>query len=153
MSTNSLPSDSLIVGQFADSRPVVRRVRSRGVTLVEVLIVVAILSMIAGGVAIFAIPKFQQAQKDTAKTDARTLQQAVETWKLTHPSASSDCPKIEDLKSDRTLKADQNTNDPWGKPYRIVCANGDFGVVSSGPDGKESTDDDISVGIAGAPGK
>src|SRR5687767_195351 len=120
--------------------------RSRGVTLVEVLIVVAILSLIAGGVAIYAIPKYQQAQKDTAKTDAKTLVQVVETWKLNHPSGGGDCPTVEALKNDKSLKADQNTNDPWGKPYKIVCTGDEYGVVSAGPDGKENSEDDIWAG-------
>jgi general secretion pathway protein G len=119
---------------------------ARGVTLVEVLIVVAILSLIAGGVAIFAIPRFQQAQKDTAKTDTKTLIQVVETWKLNHPGTGGACPTIEDLKNDKALKADQNTNDPWGKPYKIVCTGEDYGVMSPGPDGKEGSEDDIWSG-------
>ena len=119
---------------------------ARGVTLVEVLIVVAILSLIAGGVAIFAIPKFQQAQKDTAKTDCKTLVQVVEAWKLNHPGATAECPTVEALKNDKALKADQNTNDPWGKPYRIVCQGEEFGAISGGPDGKEGNEDDIFAG-------
>jgi prepilin-type N-terminal cleavage/methylation domain-containing protein len=39
-----------------------RRCLRRGVTLVEVLIVVAIIAMVAGGVAVFALPKFRVAQ-------------------------------------------------------------------------------------------
>lgn len=122
------------------------RRRSRGVTLVEVLIVVAILSLIAGGVAIYAVPKFQQAQKDTAKTDAKTLVQVVEVWKLNHPGTGGECPTVEALKADKAIKADQNTNDPWGKPYRILCTGEEYGVVSSGPDGKEGSEDDIWAG-------
>lgn len=123
-----------------------RRRLSRGVTLVEVLIVVAILSLIAGGVAIYAVPKFQQAQKDTAKTDTKTLVQVVDTYKLNHPGSGAECPTIEALKADKALKPDQNTNDPWGKPYRIVCSGDLYGVVSSGPDGKEGNEDDIWAG-------
>ena len=37
------------------------KIAPRGVTLFEVLIVVAILAMVAGGVAAFALPKFKQA--------------------------------------------------------------------------------------------
>ena len=36
----------------------------------------------------------------------------------------------------------------WGHAYKIVCDNGDFGVLSWGPDGKEGSDDDIGVGAA-----
>lgn len=121
------------------------RAAARGVTLVEVLIVVAILSLIAGGVAIYAIPKYQQAQKDTAKTDAKTLVQVVETWKLNHPG-SGDCPTFEALKNDKALKPDQNTNDPWGHAYKIVCTGEEYGVTSAGPDGKEGSEDDIWAG-------
>jgi general secretion pathway protein G len=127
-------------------RRALSRAGQRGVTLVEVLIVVAILSLIAGGVAIYAIPKYQQAQKDTAKTDAKTLVQVVETWKLNHPAAGGDCPTVESLKADKSLKPDQNTNDPWGKPYKIVCTGDEFGVMSSGPDTKEGSEDDIWAG-------
>jgi len=42
----------------------IKRSRGRGVTLVEILIVLAIVGLIAGGIAVFAIPKFQQAQND-----------------------------------------------------------------------------------------
>ena len=54
-----------------------RRVRARrgdqGVTLVEILIVLAIVGLIAGGIAVYAIPKFQQAQKETTKQSAMAL--------------------------------------------------------------------------------
>ncbi|GAC1353259.1 MAG: hypothetical protein NVS3B20_21760 [Polyangiales bacterium] len=123
-----------------------RITQSRGVTLVEVLIVVAILSLIAGSVAIFAIPQYQKAQIDTAKTGCKTLVSVIETYKLNHPEANSVCPTVDDLKKDKTLKADQNTLDPWGKPFKIVCNGDSFGVTSSGPDQKENTEDDIWAG-------
>lgn len=131
------------------ARAIARRARknARGVTLVEVLIVVAILSLIAGGVAIFAVPQFNKARIDTAKNDTKALQGAVETWKINKPGSASECPTVETLKNDKALKADQNTNDPWGKPYRIVCSGDDFGVISSGPDGKDGTEDDIVAGM------
>ena len=124
------------------------RNRARGVTLVEVLIVVAILSMIAGGVAIFAIPRYMKAQRDMAQTNARTLSEAVNHWRLDSPSRVAECPRVEDLKTAKVLAPDAITKDPWGKSYEIVCENGDHGVWSPGPDGQPGTDDDVSVGVA-----
>ena len=64
-----------------------RRAR-RGVTLVEVLIVVAIIAMVAGGVAVFALPKYKEAQIKNAETGARI----VRTARSRYPSADSAVP-------------------------------------------------------------
>ena len=125
--------------------PLRSRAFARGVTLVEVRIVGAILSRIAGGVAIFAIPKFKQAQVDTAKTDTKTLLNVIDTWRMNGHSGT-DCPTVEALKADKSLRQDQNTNDPWGHPYEIVCSPDGDGVTSWGPDGKKGSEDDIWAG-------
>jgi general secretion pathway protein G len=135
--------DTLI--RIAKTNAKKRRRGARGVTLVEVLIVVAILSLIAGGVAIFAIPKFKQAQVDTAKTDCKTLLNVIDTWRMNGHSGT-DCPTVEALKADKSLRADQNTNDPWGHAYEIVCSPDGDGVTSWGPDGKKGSEDDIWAG-------
>lgn len=138
--SSSAPSRTCLILR---ARRATRRTLERGVTLVEVLIVVAILSLIAGGVAIYAIPKYQQAQKDTSCTDATTMVSNVDLWKMNHPSSGSTCPTLEDLKNDHAFKSGQNTNDPWGKPYKITCDGDGVDVISSGPDGKEGNEDDI----------
>lgn len=121
--------------------------RTRGVTLVEVLIVVAILSIIAGAVAVFAIPHYIDAQKKTAATDARTLVSVVETYRLSRADQTV-CPTIEELKANNALRKEQNANDPWGHPYKIACDGLQVAVTSVGPDGKEGTEDDVGVGNA-----
>jgi general secretion pathway protein G len=125
----------------------VRRAHRRGVTLVEVLIVVAILSIIAGGVAIFAVPRYIQAQHDTAVVSARALLDVVHAWRIEHRCEGDDCPKVEDLKP-KYMARDQSGKDPWGKPFEIVCENGEYGVRSAGADGKVGTTDDVVVGVA-----
>jgi len=84
--------------------------------------------------------------RDTAKTDTKTLVQVVDTFKLNHPGAGAECPTTADLKAERALEPDQNTNDPWGRPYRIVCSGDLYGVMSSGPDGTAGTEDDVWAG-------
>jgi general secretion pathway protein G len=110
---------------------------SRGTTLVEVLIVLAILALIAGGVAIVAIPQWQKAQVDSAKNDLKNLSSIIDIYRRDHP----ECPKIEDLKNEHLFK--QSGNDPWNHPYQILTVGGDCSVYSLGRDGKQGTEDDL----------
>ena len=115
----------------------------RGITLVEVMIVVAILAMVAGGVAVFAIPQFNKAQKSTAETGARTIRQAAQTWQTTNTDSS--CPTVSQLIQEKHLDPGQQTADPWGEEYVISCTEDDIVVLSKGPDKKRGTKDDIQV--------
>lgn len=91
-------------------------------------------------------PADQQTAVDTAKRDCKTLVQGVESWKLHHYDEAAKCPTTDDLKID-TLKPDQNVNDPWGTPYKIVCSGDDFGATSAGPDRQWNSADDIWAGV------
>lgn len=117
--------------------------RTRGVTLFEVLIVVAILAMVAGGVAVFALPKFQEAQKKTAESGARTIRMAVQQWQAANNETS--CPTVSQLIQDKQLDSAQNTNDPWGQAYNLSCSDDEVTVISNGPDKKKGSKDDIAV--------
>ena len=116
---------------------------SRGVTLVEVLIVVAIIAMVAGGVAVFALPKYRDAQKTTAKTGARVIRTAVQQWQASNNEIS--CPTMSQLVQEKVLDPGANTNDPWGSAYVLTCTEDDVIVTSPGPDKKKGSKDDIKV--------
>jgi general secretion pathway protein G len=120
-----------------------RRRGARGVTLFEVLIVVAILAMVAGGVAAFALPKFREAQKTQAETGARIVRTAIQQWQAANNESS--CPTISQLVQEKHLDPGQSTNDPWGQPYTLTCADDDVAVISPGPDKQKGTKDDIAI--------
>ena len=119
------------------------RARARGVTLFEVLIVVAILAMVAGGVAFFALPQFKKAQITTAEGASRVIRQAAQQWQAAN--SESTCPTMSQLVQEKHLDPGQNTNDPWGQPFLLNCSDEDVTVSSSGPDKKKGTKDDVSV--------
>jgi general secretion pathway protein G len=125
-----------------------RRHFERGVTLIEVLIVVAIIAMVAGGVAVFALPRFRDAQKSSAETGARVIRAAVQNWQATTNEAT--CPSVSQLVQEKHLDPGANTSDPWGTAYILNCTDDDVIVTSAGPDKKKGTKDDIVVPKGGS---
>ena len=100
----------------------------RGMTLLEIMIVLAILALVMGLVV------------------GPRVMKLFGEWSQAHPDKS--CPdKLEDLSQYMDSK---DTKDPWGNPYKMFCgqnlpagAKGGLAVMSSGPDGKDGTEDDV----------
>ena len=128
-----------------------RRRYQRGVTLIEVMIVVVILGMIAGGVAVAVFPKLKKAQIDTTTTSARALRSVAETWRSEH--ASDQCPTPQVLLNDHAIDSASKITDAWDDPFTITCQEDETIVSSAGPDKKENTQDDIRVPAAPAQAK
>jgi general secretion pathway protein G len=120
------------------------RASARGMTLIEIMIVVAIIAMVAGGVAVIAIPKMKEAQVQQAATGARVIRSAVSQWQLAE-NEYGECPTVSQLVEDKQLDAGQNTTDPWGQDYTITCADDEVIVSSTGPDKKPGNADDIVI--------
>jgi general secretion pathway protein G len=119
------------------------RTASRGVTLIEVLIVVAILSLISAGVSVAVLPKFKETQIKTATTNALEIRNAANRWRAAR--GGSDCPTVSQLVQDKEIDSASKTDDPWSSPYKIACSEDETVVSSPGPDKKEGSKDDIVV--------
>jgi len=117
-----------------------RRALKRGVTLVEILIVLAIVGLIAGGIAVYAVPKFKEAQISSTKNNLKSLQAIADGWRANH---ANDCPTVQRLKEEKELSASSEVNDAWGSAYKIQCDDENTVIVSFGPDKKEGTKDDL----------
>jgi general secretion pathway protein G len=109
--------------------------------LVEVLVVLAIMSIMAAVVGFAVIPIYKDSQKKAAKMNASELRKVAGQWRMTH--VSEECPDFARLHADRLVDKESNAKDPWGSPYTIVCADDDITVFSPGPDKKIGTEDDI----------
>jgi general secretion pathway protein G len=118
-----------------------------GLTLIEIMIVVAIMAMIGGGVT-FAFRQQRKAQVSTTKTNANTLRQVAQQYYNEHRDA---CPTPQSLISAGELDTRSKTTDEWGKPFVIVCNGEELDVTSSGPDGQAGTADDITTAAAARP--
>ena len=119
-----------------------RRRRSRGMTLIEILVVLAIIGLIVGGVSVVAFDAFGESKIKQGYTDVINVQKACEQYML---QKNDKCPKsLQDLKAAGVVSRVQK--DPWGEDFVITCP-GEHGsavdVLSYGPDKKQGGDDDI----------
>jgi general secretion pathway protein G len=113
--------------------------KKRGVTLVEVLIVLAIMALISGSAVFLVFPALAKAKLDTAKLSAGVVKQAAQMY--IEIDGSDGCPTVDDLVNSRKLEKGK-TADPWGTPFKIDCKE-DLRVISAGKDKKEGTPDDV----------
>jgi len=114
-----------------------------GFTLLEVMIVLAIIGLIAGGIGVTVFNQFKKGQVKIAKTTVGEISGAVQQYMMEN---NSECPKgMEDLVAKKNLK--KMLKDPWGKDFVIKCpgTNDTDGadVSSSGPYKQDGTADDI----------
>jgi general secretion pathway protein G len=117
--------------------------RERGFTLLEIMVVLAIIGLIVGSVGVMVFNRFKKAQTSTAKTRVSEIANATVQFMLDN---SNTCPRsLDELVSQKYLK--KGLKDPWGKDfiYRCPGTNDTDGadVSSAGPDKAEGTADDV----------
>src|SRR3954454_18805888 len=91
-----------------------KRVRraARGMTLVEIMIVVAIIGMLMGTVGVYAYGRFEKAKVTDTKIIIKNVEQALVHFQPDNPEPS---PKtISDLAAQKYLS--KEPLDAWGQP-------------------------------------
>ena len=118
--------------------------RAAGFTLVELLVVLAILTLLAGLVGPRVLGQLGGAKNKTAGVQIADLDKALELYKLDvgrFPTTEEGLDAL--AKKPATVASGWNgpylkggvPADPWGKPYRYQSANGVVEIVSLGADG------------------
>lgn len=128
----------------------------RGFTLMEVLLVLAILVVLASLSTVFIRRMQQQAYISAAQTEISNLGSALELYQidlLSYPDTNQGLQALRqppaELKNPARWKGPYLKNDiqldPWGNPYQYQLTSPETFVISSaGPDGTPGTEDDIS---------
>ena len=122
-----------------------QRRRNRGMTLIEIMVVITILGLIAAAVGVAVIPKLEEAKQDTARLDIRNIQSAMKlyyTKKGNYPDTATGLKALVD-----TQNLERMPTDPWGREYVYMNEGGKPVITSYGADGNaggEGSDADIS---------
>ncbi len=94
-----------------------RHKHREGFTLIEIMIVITIFAMMAGGVAVALLPQLEKAKIKTTKTDAEALRSAAMLYVADNPRG---CPTVEDLVTERYLDGCRRTTDAWDTPNQVT---------------------------------
>lgn len=110
--------------------------------LIEVVVVIAIITMLMSAVAVYAIGQLRESRVTTAKNELKTLENALDSYfAITgrYPDAQQGFgPLLE-----RRVLRDPPV-DPWGNPFRYALVNGVPVVSTLGSDGAEGGTDDAA---------
>jgi general secretion pathway protein G len=127
------------------------RAAARGMTLIEIMVVLVILGMIAAAVGVNVMKQMEAAKLKQARTDVQHIADAgVDAFHVMRGRFPTTEEGLSVLVKDGFLKAnnaDGSLKDPWGNEY-VYLAPGQkhadsFDVRSNGPDGKAGTEDDV----------
>ncbi len=124
-----------------------RNASESGFTLVELLLVVAILGILATIVVINTTGMGENAKIQAQRTSIDAIKTAVQAYEASTTSLPQ---SLDDLTKDQAdgrppLLEKNKLNDQWGKPVQYKkIGKYKYEIRSAGPDGNINTEDDIT---------
>ncbi len=131
--------------ETAAARPA--RARQRGFTLIELMVVLAIIGVLAALIVPNVLGRADDARITAARTDVGNLMQALKLYKLDNqrfPTTEQGLnaliikPTTEPVPGNWKPYLDKLPSDPWGRPYQYLSPGlkGEVDVLSFGADGQ-----------------
>ena len=123
----------------------------RGMTLIEILVVLVLIGIVMGIVGGNFLGKGEKAKSDAAKIEINQIVQTLDLYKLETGRYPTTQEGLQALITAPSGVANWNgpywkngtiPKDPWGKEYRYTApgAKGPFDILSYGADAKEGGD-------------
>lgn len=123
---------------------------SRGMTLVEIMVVVVIISLVTGTVGVTVFNSLENAKRRTAETQIKSIGEALELYRLSlrsYPSTAEGLGALTAPKGGEQPFMATVPLDPWDNPYNYLQPGQHnpqgYDLFSSGKDGQPNSDDDI----------
>ena len=129
-------------------RPELKRNTARGMTLIEILVVLVLIGIVLGIVGGNFIGKGEKAKADAAKIEIGQIGQTLDLYKLELGRYPTTQEGLQALISAPSGVANWNgpywkkssvPKDPWGNDYKFVspAQSAPYEIISLGADGKE----------------
>jgi general secretion pathway protein G len=121
-----------------------QRRRSRGMTLIEIMVVITILGLIAAAVGVAVMPQLARARQDRAALDIKSIQQGLDLYKARKGKYPDTAGGLRSLVEAQALK--DMPKDPWGNDYVYMNEGGKPVILSYGADGQTGgADEDADI--------
>ncbi len=128
---------------------IIKGAARRGMTLIEILVVVAILGMLATAVTVTVLDQFEDAKGERARMDIAAITQGLSAYYIKmgkYPSTGDGLSSLVNPPKGSPLLGEV-PRDPWDNEYNYAYpgtrnAKG-FDIWSSGKDGQSGSDDDV----------
>jgi general secretion pathway protein G len=121
------------------TKTLARKSRARGMTLIEIMVVLVILGLIAGAIGFNVFNQLKAAQVKSADLDLKAISNGIDLY---HVETGQWPDSLQQL-APKYIK--EIHKDPWGSEYSYVRTGEGFTVYSYGPDKAQGGGDDISV--------
>ena len=128
----------------------IARQGTRGMTLLEIMIVIAILGLLASVIVVAGMNQFDNAKINTTRLKLKSVEQALHQYNVNvgeYPSQGEGLRALLNPPDGLKPMLESIPKDDFGNEILYFNparkGNKPFEVVSKGPDGQEGTDDDI----------
>lgn len=122
-----------------------RAQRRRGMTLIEIMVVVTIIGVMTAGVGIAVMNSLHSAKVSQARADFKTIENGLKLYQTKRGKLPDTATGLKALVDQGIL--DKQPQDPWGNDYVYMNEAGKAVITSYGADGGpggEGNDRDIS---------
>jgi len=123
-----------------------RAARRKGMTLIEIMIVITIMAAIMGVVGWAVIGQSQKAYEDLAASELSNLKNGVKNYYGQYRKLPDSLDDLVDTPDGYAI-IDEVPVDPWGNDYVLEKNGGTVKLFSAGPDETPNNDDDIVVEV------